>query len=224
MERSKKKYICEGGWVTSRRDGDRHYVNSRTVAKLYNAPLGACFFHDEGQSPPLMGEIWACLTILRPRYDGNYQPVDSRHVVMKQEFDSVLAEAGALHSEISKKGERLKELKTIIAAHAQARIDALVVEPGKERPKSVWLQAEGCKVKVAFPSPSLEKVPEGSLEEQARTASGEHFKTLFEKVTLYKPVKGFRELAAALLKKKAWQLLGLVEKPKGPEFEFEAGK
>lgn len=50
--------------------------------------------------------------------------------------------------------------------------------------------------------------------EDAKAIAGEHFGKLFELVKTHKPVKSFREVAAALLGRKAGKLIALCEKPK----------
>ena len=52
--------------------------------------------------------------------------------------------------------------------------------------------------KVIFPSPSLKATDMGLAT--VKELAGAHFKKLVESVQVFKPVKGFREVAAALFK------------------------
>jgi hypothetical protein len=71
--------------------------------------------------------------------------------------------------------------------------------------------AEGRKAVVIESTPTI-AAPEDI--EDAKAIAGEHFGKLFEVVKTHKPVKSFREVAAALLGKKAGKLIALCEKPK----------
>lgn len=74
--------------------------------------------------------------------------------------------------------------------------------------------ADGRKAVVIESAPAI-VVPD-SIED-AQGIAGEHFGKLFEKVVTYKPVKSFREVAAALLTKaKSARLISLCEKSKAP--------
>lgn len=67
-----KKYIVVGGWVTSRNDGERHYVSAEKVARLYNVDPRECYLAS-GPLDALYNSNYPddCI-ILSPRYDGNY--------------------------------------------------------------------------------------------------------------------------------------------------------
>lgn len=71
--------------------------------------------------------------------------------------------------------------------------------------------ADGHKAKLIEASSTL-SAPEDI--EDAKAIAGEHFGKLFELVKTHKPVKSFREVAVALLGKKAGKLIALCEKPK----------
>lgn len=73
---------------------------------------------------------------------------------------------------------------------------------------------DGRKVIVIESAPSI-TAPEDISEAQA--IAGDAFGKLFEVVKTHKPVKSFREVAAAVLTKaKAAKLIKLCEKPKAP--------
>ena len=68
----KKKYILHPGYVTSKNDGDRHFISAPELAKLYNVPLEECY------APNTIGRLdaienWRGLIHLFPRYDGRYE-------------------------------------------------------------------------------------------------------------------------------------------------------
>lgn len=65
------KYVLHPGHVTSQTDGQRHYITSMQLAKLYGVSLRECWIVRSG-------EFWAGgrdtdrLIHLYPRYDGDY--------------------------------------------------------------------------------------------------------------------------------------------------------
>ena len=71
------KYALFPGPMTSKMDGDRHHVDARQLARLYNVPPRECVVVRETRDP-LEREILLKrikrqgLIELRPRYDGNY--------------------------------------------------------------------------------------------------------------------------------------------------------
>lgn len=65
------KYVVIGGYVTSRSDGDKHYINAMKLCELYKVNPAECLFAEEKHPHSLVG-IGDGLPILRPRYDGNY--------------------------------------------------------------------------------------------------------------------------------------------------------
>lgn len=67
----KKKYLVIGGYVTSKNDGDRHYVSSYVLARLYGLNPKDCFLAEENNERSLLGIRFEDYIILRPRYDGN---------------------------------------------------------------------------------------------------------------------------------------------------------
>lgn len=68
-----KKYLVVPGFVTSKTDGDRHFISSRQLMDLYGVVADDCHiashpshldgFNIGGENP---------LIILSPRYDGDY--------------------------------------------------------------------------------------------------------------------------------------------------------
>lgn len=81
MTRTCIKYALFPGYVTSKTDGDVHFINERDLAILYGVSIKECIivpfprsFFDEirwGEMNRLVHELG--LRKLRPRYDGNYK-------------------------------------------------------------------------------------------------------------------------------------------------------
>lgn len=78
---TKKRYLLCPGMVTSRTDGDQHYVDAHVLALLYGVRMDECVVLPYRSANPIdqrnrerlissadRGELIA----LRPRYDGNY--------------------------------------------------------------------------------------------------------------------------------------------------------
>lgn len=70
-----KKYLVVGGFVTSKNDGDTHYVDAPSLCRLYGVNPKECWMKDE-RSFINEQHIEAFksddLIVLKPRYDGNY--------------------------------------------------------------------------------------------------------------------------------------------------------
>jgi hypothetical protein len=58
------KYVLHPGFITSRTDGDRHYIGDAQLARLYGVPMSECIKH--GVLPGFNG------IDLHPQYDGDY--------------------------------------------------------------------------------------------------------------------------------------------------------
>lgn len=70
-----KLYRCLGGWITSRSDGDRHFISASKVAELYRVNPSECIFINPEDHPnyePQKGYDLSQLTDLWPREDGDY--------------------------------------------------------------------------------------------------------------------------------------------------------
>lgn len=66
----KKKYAVHPGEVVSMTDGDIHYINAPTLARLYNLPPGSWFtWPSQGFGHGLGVDDYIHLY---PQYDGNY--------------------------------------------------------------------------------------------------------------------------------------------------------
>lgn len=69
-----KKYLIIGGYIISETDRQTHYVNAHTLRRLYNLPLNKCFLAESHDKILIENALHLepKLTILRPRYNGNY--------------------------------------------------------------------------------------------------------------------------------------------------------
>ena len=65
----KIKYAVCPGYVISKNDSDRHYIDSRQLIILYGVDPKECRIFNGGYVQTRIPEN---LIILRPRYDGNY--------------------------------------------------------------------------------------------------------------------------------------------------------
>lgn len=68
-----KRYLCIGGTVSSRYDGERHYVSPRRLAQLCGVHPAECVMAHNSRDPILWGADRTRYVVLRPRYDGNYR-------------------------------------------------------------------------------------------------------------------------------------------------------
>lgn len=114
---------------------------------------------------------------------------------MATDITKLVTEGFALKREIETKQARLKEIA-----------DALV-----ERGAGTYEDGKGASCTVVVPSAGIK--PSEEDVEVCKDIAGEHFAKLFEKAVSFKPVKAFREVAAALLSKaKCAKLIAQVEK------------
>lgn len=63
------KYIVFAGYVTSKNDGDQHFISSQRLMQLYGVSPSECVIGQQGKNYD--GD----LIPLRPRYDGLYEKV-----------------------------------------------------------------------------------------------------------------------------------------------------
>ena len=72
-----KKYILIGGVVTSKTDGDEHYISPYKLQKLYNLNPNECIFvkddNPKNLRVSLLGRNIDNCIILRPKYNGDYK-------------------------------------------------------------------------------------------------------------------------------------------------------
>lgn len=70
-----KKYLIIGDEVTSKNDGQRHYVNAHVLMRLYGLSVQESYLaenHDKIRIEQYL-RYEPNLIVLRPRYDGNYR-------------------------------------------------------------------------------------------------------------------------------------------------------
>ena len=64
------RYLLCPGYVTSKHDGQDHFINAQQLARLYGVSLKECRILDPRYRE--RSEFYLGLTYLRPRFDGNY--------------------------------------------------------------------------------------------------------------------------------------------------------
>jgi len=67
-----KRYICIGGFVESKTDGDWHYISPHKLSELYKVNPELCYFAKDNDDPLLFGLDIDNLIELRPRDYGDY--------------------------------------------------------------------------------------------------------------------------------------------------------
>ena len=68
-----KKYLLVPGRVTSKNDGNVHYVSSADLMHMYRVRPYECVVFPPGHETPEEMAARYDLRILRPRFDGNYK-------------------------------------------------------------------------------------------------------------------------------------------------------
>lgn len=63
-----KKYLVCPGYVISKNDGERHFIDANTLMRLYGVNPSLCIL----ESPIHNMQFHGPLIRLEPRYDGNY--------------------------------------------------------------------------------------------------------------------------------------------------------
>jgi hypothetical protein len=67
-----QRYLLCPGWVTSKNDGQRHYIDGPQLAHLHGVSLRDCVILDGRRSRIVSHLEYEGLTRLAPRFDGNY--------------------------------------------------------------------------------------------------------------------------------------------------------
>jgi hypothetical protein len=67
-----KKYAVHPGFVISRIDGDKHFINSAQLARLYELDSDEYIVWNEREPRTYLGRREEDYIHLYPRYDGNY--------------------------------------------------------------------------------------------------------------------------------------------------------
>jgi hypothetical protein len=113
------------------------------------------------------------------------------------------------------------ELDEVVKA-AQAKLGEIRAQLGELAPgKYEGANATSCT--VVWPGPSL-KVDEETIQNLRAKLVAADFQKLFDKVVSWKPVRSFRDVAAAVLGKKAKAVVESCEVPSSPQVKFARGK
>ena len=62
-----KKYLVIPGWITSKSDGDRHYISANKLIRLYGVDRRECVVFQDGERG-----FCDSLIKLEPDYNGDY--------------------------------------------------------------------------------------------------------------------------------------------------------
>jgi len=112
----------------------------------------------------------------------------------------LVTEAVALDRQIALDGDRLKEIKALLAGEAESRPElSAPTEGGGTSTTMVGTFGDICRVTEAGRTLKSTIKGEGKDIEKVRAAAGNFFNKLFAPVLAYKPVENFREEASALL-------------------------
>jgi hypothetical protein len=68
---SQKKYLIIPGWVFSKNDEDRHYINAQMLIRLYKVDPHECMIQ-HSDSRDLRRDVEGLIK-LRPKTSGNYE-------------------------------------------------------------------------------------------------------------------------------------------------------
>jgi hypothetical protein len=68
------KFLICPGWVTSKNDGDRHYITAHQLMRLYMVRPEQCLIQGEAAELHIIGRRFDTLKLipLRPSYHGHY--------------------------------------------------------------------------------------------------------------------------------------------------------
>ncbi len=140
----------------------------------------------------------------------------------KRPIEEIVAEAIAINKKIDELDTNLKALKQEIVSEAKLRLTGMAVAAnGEQLQKSCGLECPQGKITVTFPSPSIQKIEDPATEKQVLKLCGKlAFSKLFSKATVFKPVKGFREVVDIVLPAKAKEIFGLLEKENAPRISY----
>ncbi len=134
----------------------------------------------------------------------------------------------ALHQQLVVLNEEFKKIKERLKTEAAARPHEHLPLLEKDSDGTQWIAlATGCECRILFPDPKVttEFDPGASEFLAIRSLSGDHFKSLFQKVVLFRPVdkKTFRTQVRTLLPAKAAaELLELTTSTCEPKATWKA--
>ena len=134
----------------------------------------------------------------------------------------------AINQQLLILNEEFKQIKDRLKAEAQARPNEHVPLLDKDSTGKQWVVlGNGCECRIVFPADQLktELDPFEPLFLSVKGLAGNHFKTLFQKVTLFeaRDKKAFRGQVSNLLKpEEATKLLDLCSSPSEPKASWKA--
>lgn len=73
-----KKFALHPGYITSKSDGDQHYIGSAQLARLYELRQSEYVVWDDMNDRRQPQEVWDRYIHLYPSYDGNYGRPDAQ--------------------------------------------------------------------------------------------------------------------------------------------------
>ncbi len=147
----------------------------------------------------------------------------------RQDSIPLLVDRGfAIHQQLLVLNEEFKQVKDRLKAEAQARPNERIPLHSKESTGDQWVVVgDGCECRIVFPAPQLKTDldPSEPLFLNVKGLAGDHFNTLFQKVTTFeaRDKKAFRGQVSKLLKPDdATKLLDLCSSPSEPKASWKA--
>jgi hypothetical protein len=134
----------------------------------------------------------------------------------------------AIHQQLNLLNDEFKKIKNRLKEEAEARPNEHLPLLEKDSEGTQWIVlGDGCECRIVFPDPKIKSDldPSNSDFLTIRSLAGDRLKTLFRKVTLYRPMekKTFRGQVNNLLKPKAaTELLELCSTPSEPKAVWKA--
>jgi hypothetical protein len=141
----------------------------------------------------------------------------------KNPIPSLVKRGFALHQQLLLLNEEFKQIKDRLKAEAAARPGEHIPLVDKESTGEQWIaRGDDCECRIVFPAPQLKTDldPTQPLFLSVKGLAGDHFVSLFRKVTTYeaRERKSFRGRVTNLLKpEEAAQLLNLCATPCEPK-------
>ena len=68
-----KKYLVVAGYVTSKTDGDQHYIGASDLMRLYDVSRAECLVANPRMDKDQMRKLAKDLIVLQPLYHGDYE-------------------------------------------------------------------------------------------------------------------------------------------------------
>lgn len=134
----------------------------------------------------------------------------------------------AIHQQLTLLNEEFKKIKDRLKDEAAARPAEHLPLLEKDSVGTQWIVlADGCECRIVFPEAKVKTDLDPCTSDflTIRSLAGDHFKSLFRKVTLFRPVekKTFRgQVNHLLAPKAAGQLLELCSSPSEPKTVWKA--